>query len=700
MIKRQLCGALAGAGVAVSAMADAPKGDDPYLWLEDVEGPRALAYVEGLNAASLPRLERQPGFDADRQAILEQLNAPDRIAYGVFRGDYVYNFWQDETNVRGLIRRSPAAAYIEGDPVWESVLDIDALAKEEGANWVYKGLSCLGPEERLCMISLSPGGSDAAEIREFDLQAKAFVPGGFVIPEAKTYFDWVDENHLLVGTDFGAGSLTQSGYPREQRLWRRGTPLASAQSVLSVPAEHMLIDAVSKHEAGQSRTYLMDRETFWSGTYYVYTPGKAPASLPLPKDADVVHFGADRVLALMRSPWQVAGQLFPAGALVSLNVAGAMEGSDGAPQAVFLPNEQQSINAVSVAGEAIYVALLETVNGSVVRLVRAADGTWAGKALRLPKNGAVSVVSTHAQRDEVFINAESFTQPETLYYAQEGALSKVQSMPERFDASDMKTEQLFATSADGTQIPYYVIKPATARRGKEIPVWMYGYGGFEISLTPFYLPPQYQRWIQSGGAIVRANIRGGGEFGPKWHQAALLKNRHKAFEDFAAVMDDVVERRLTKPQMLGVSGGSNGGLLTGVMLTRYPEKHNAAIIGVPLLDMLRYDKLLAGASWTGEYGDPDDPEMRQYIESYSPYQNVSADIDYPEAFIFTSTKDDRVHPGHARKFAARLAQARQAFLYYENIEGGHSSAANRSQAAYRAALELAFLKHRLFPKDD
>jgi prolyl oligopeptidase len=700
MIKLLLGGALIGAMMAVNVMADTPKEGDPYLWLEEVEGPRALAYVEGLNAASLPRLERQPGFEEDRQAILEQLNAPDRIAYGVFRGDYVYNFWQDETNIRGLIRRSPVEAYVDGEPVWETVLDIDALAEKEEANWVYKGLSCLGPEERLCMISLSPGGSDAAEMREFDLEAKAFVPGGFVIPQAKTYFDWVDEDHLLVGTDFGPGSLTQSGYPRHQRLWKRGTPLEAATNVLSVPDDHMLIAAVSKQEADQSRSYLMDRETFWSGTYYVYEPGEEPVALPLPKDADVVHFGVDGVLALMRTPWQMKDQLFPAGTLVSLNVEDAAQGGDGAPQSVFQPTEQQSVNGVSVAGDAIYVALLDTVNGSVIRLVRRPEGDWKGKTLRLPDNGSVSVVSAHGERDEVLINAESFTQPETLYYAKDGALSKVQSMPERFDASDMKTEQLFATSADGTQIPYYVIKPATARRGKEIPVWLYGYGGFEISLTPLYLPPQYQRWVQNGGAIVRANIRGGGEFGPKWHQAALLKNRHKAFEDFAAVMDDVVERRLTTPQMLGVSGGSNGGLLTGVMLTRYPEKHNATIIGVPLLDMLRYDKLLAGASWVGEYGDPDDPEMRAYIEGYSPYHAVTAATRYPEAFIFTSTKDDRVHPGHARKFAAKLAEAKQPFLYYENIEGGHASAANRAQAAYRAALELAFLKYRLFPKDD
>lgn len=692
--------ALAGALIGQAAMADPPHSEDPFLWLEEVEGGRALGYVEGLNAASLPRLESQAGFEEDRAAILEQLNAPDRISYGVFRGDYIYNFWQDATNVRGVIRRSPAGAYVEGAPDWETVLDIDALSDAQNENWVYKGISCLGLEQRMCMISLSRGGTDAVEIREFDLEAKAFVEDGFFIADAKTYFDWVDEDHLLVGTDFGPDSQTQSGYPRTQRLWKRGTPLAQARQVMSVPESHMVLSVTSAQKVGQSRTYLQDRDTFWTAKHYAFMPGEAPLRLPLPHDANVVEYGANRLLALMRSDWQVGDQTMPTGALVALDVESVARGGNGEPEAVFLPSKTQSIDGVHVAGDAIYVALLDDVNGSVVRLILSNDGRWKASALDLPANGAVSVLSAHPQRDEILINFESFTQPETLYFAQQGKLSVVRSMPERFDASDMKTEQLFATSADGTQVPYYVIKPANARRGKEIPVWLYGYGGFEVSLTPLYLPPHYQRWIQSGGAIVRANIRGGGEYGPKWHQAALLKNRHKAFEDFAAVMDDVVERRLTNPRMLGVSGGSNGGLLTGVMLTRYHAKHNAAIIGVPLLDMLRYDKLPAGASWVAEYGDPNDPDMRAYIESYSPYQNISNGVTYPEAFIFTSTKDDRVHPGHARKFAARLAQAKQPFLYYENTEGGHASAANRAQYAYRAALELAFMRYRLFPAVD
>lgn len=678
------------------AMADEPLQDDPYIWLEEVEGARALGYVEGLNAASLPRLESQPGFEADRQYILDQLNAPDRIAYGTFRGDYIYNFWQDETNVRGLIRRTSLESYKSDVPDWEPVLDIDALSKAEGANWVYKGMACLAPDHQRCLISLSPGGTDAAELREFDLMSKTFVDAGFRVEAAKSNAGWVDDDHLLIGSDFGAGSQTQSGYARTLRLWGRNTPLENAPEVFAVPETHMGLYVYSTHTQGGSQVYIRDAKTFWSGTYYTYTPGAPPKALPLPEDGNVVHFGANEILCLLRSPWGT----FPAGALVSLGVGSGDDGSTGDPALVFAPSETQAIEAVSVAGSAVYVTLLDHVSGALIRLVKDASGTWTPSALDLPQSGAISVVSAHDSRDELFINFESFTQPETLYYAAGQTLERIQSMPERFDASDMKVQQLFATSADGTQIPYYVIKPKTARRGKTIPTWLHGYGGFEISYTPFYLPASKQRWLAQGGAYVIANIRGGGEYGPRWHQAALLKNRHKAFEDFAAVMDDLAERRITEPSKLGVSGGSNGGLLTGVMLTRYFAKHNAAIIAVPLLDMLRYHMLLAGASWTGEYGEPDNPDMRAYIETYSPYHNVSANDVYPEAFIYTSTKDDRVHPGHARKFAAKLAEAKKPFLYYENIEGGHAGAANRNQVAYRAALELAFMKRRLFEAKD
>jgi len=677
-------------------MADDAQDTDPFLWLEEVEGDRALSFVEGLNAVSLPRLERQPGFEADRKAILDQLNAPDRIAYGVFRGEYIYNFWQDEANVRGLIRRASRDSYIAGEPEWEAVLDIDALSDAEGANWVYKGLSCLGPDDRLCMVSLSPGGTDAVELREFDLEAKAFVEGGFVVPEAKTWFDWVDQDHLLIGSDYGPGSQTQSGYPRTQRLWKRGTALSDAPEVFDVPETHMGVYVASVHKAAGSRVYLKDAKTFWTGQYLVIENGTRTVPLGLPEDADVVHFGLNHLYALMRTDWRFGGDVFPAGALIAYHVDNALKGGDGAPELVFQPSETQAIAAVSVAGDALYISLLDDVSGTLLRLTKPEGAAWSVKALRLPKDGSLQVVSTHSERDELLINFESFAQPETLYYAQDGIVRDVQSMPERFDPDDVKIEQAFATSPDDTQVPYYVIKPRTARRGKPIPTWVYAYGGFEVPITPFYLSPHYQRWIAQGGAIVIANIRGGGEYGPAWHQAALLKNRHKAYEDMAAVLDDVVERRLTLPSMVGVAGGSNGGLLTGVMLTRYPEKHNAAIIAVPLLDMLRYDKLLAGASWVGEYGDPDDADMRAYIKTYSPYQNVDGTKAYPEAFIYTSTKDDRVHPGHARKFAARLSRAKQPFVYYENTEGGHAGAANRKQSAYRLALELAFMKQRLF----
>lgn len=674
---------------ASTAMADDTA--DPFLWLEDVEGARALGYVEGLNAASLPRLENQPGFEEARVKILDELNAPDRIAYGVFRGGMVYNFWQDETNVRGLIRRSPEKAYLSGKPVWESVLDIDALAQAEGENWVYKGLSCLGPQERLCMISLSPGGTDAVRLREFDLQAKAFVDGGFDVPVAKTWFDWVDDNNLLIGTDFGEGSLTEAGYPRSQRLWQRGTKLADAPEVFATNPVNMGLGATSKRTNAGSRTYLSNILTFWTSQTRVFEPGKPPILLPLPQDANVVHYGVERLLALMRSDW---GN-FPAGSLVALNVPDALAGGDGAPELVFAPSSSQAIESVSATSDAVYVVALEDVSGQLLRLTHSKKGEWLAKSVSLPKAGTIAIIDADDASDRLFVQFESFTKPETLFLVDAGRVTQVDAIPERFDSSKIITEQRFASSADGTKVPYYIVRPKKLPKRKPAPVWLYGYGGFEIAVTPFYLSAKYQLWLEQGGVFVIGNIRGGGEYGPAWHQAALLENRHKAYEDFAAIADDLVNQGLSDAAHIGVAGGSNGGLLTGVMLTRYPETINAAIIGVPLSDMLRYDKLLAGASWVGEYGDPDDPDMRAYLEGYSPYHNIDANQALPEPFIFTSTKDDRVHPGHARKLAARLAQTGHSFLYYENIEGGHSGAANRKQSAYRGALELAYMQQRL-----
>ncbi|MEM7570995.1 MAG: prolyl oligopeptidase family serine peptidase [Pseudomonadota bacterium] len=568
---------------------------------------------------------------------------------------------------------------------------MDALADAEGENWVYKGLNCLGPEERLCMISLSPGGSDAARWREFDLEAKAFVKGGFDVPVAKTWFDWVDEDHLLIGTNYGADSLTESGYPRTQRLWKRGTALAEAPEVFATDAKHMGLAVSAKHAAGKSRVYLQNILTFWTNQSRVFEPGKPPQKLPLPEDANVVDYGTDRVLALMRSAW---GD-FPAGSLVALDVENALAGGDGAPALIFAPGDSQAVQSVRVTRDAVYVVTLNDVSGELLRFTVGADGAWVSTPVDLPEAGTLSIIDADDASDRLFVQFESFTKPETLYIVDNGTPKEIDALPARFDASKIIAEQRFATSPDGTQVPYYVVRPKKLPKRKPAPVWLYGYGGFEIPVTPFYLSAKYQLWLEQGGVFVLGNIRGGGEYGPAWHQAALLKNRHKAFEDFAAIMDDMVASKLTDPAHIGVSGGSNGGLLTGVMLTRYADKHNGAIIGVPLADMLRYDRLLAGASWVGEYGDPDDADMRPYLAAYSPYHNVSADKALPEAFIFTSTKDDRVHPAHARKLAAALSDAGQSFLYYENIEGGHAGASNNIQSAYRQALELAFMQRRL-----
>lgn len=689
--------AILALALATPSMAEdtTVKTEDTYLWLEEVEGEKALGFVEGMNAVSLPRLEAHADFASNRQFVLDQLNAKDRITYARFRGDYVYNFWQDETNIRGLIRRMPVADYVAGKSTWEPVLDIDQLAKDEDANWVYKGTSCLMPKQTRCMISLSPGGSDASEIREFDLEAKSFVEGGFRVAAAKTWFDWADEDTLIVGSDFGEGSQTESGYPRTQRLWKRGTKLEDAQEIAATDKTHMGLAAVVAHEGDKRRQYILDLITFWTSEANVLLDDGTQVRVPFPLDANQDHAGVDLALARMRSDWKIEGKLIaPAGSLVALDMADVASGGDGNPQVVFAPNAQQSIDEVTVSNGVIYIALLDNVSGSLLRFERGDNG-WSQEKVALPPGGSIRLIDADETQDQVFVEFESFTQPPTLYHVAGKTVTAVQSLPARFDADSYEAVQYFAPSADGTKVPYFLVRQKGAKNDGETPVWLYGYGGFEIALTPNYLAPKYQLWLKQGGAFVVANIRGGGEFGPKWHQAALLENRLRAYEDFAAISDHLVATGVTKSKKIGVVGGSNGGLLTGVMLTRYPEKIGAAIVAVPLIDMIRYDKLLAGASWVGEYGDPDDAEMRDYIMKYSPYQNVREDAGYPVPFIYTSTKDDRVHPGHARKFAAKLAEHGYPLYYYENTEGGHAGAANQGQRAYVDALSLSYMTQML-----
>ena len=669
---------------------------DPYTWLEEVNGEEALAWVSERTERSLDRLQGDPRYEELYAEALTIYEASDRIPYGSYFGGHVHNFWQDEENVRGVWRRTTLASYASDEPAWETILDVDALAKDEQENWVYKGRSCLAPEYRYCLVRLSRGGGDAVVVREFDAENRAFVEDGFFLPEAKSNVSWIDENTLFVGTDFGEGSLTSSGYPRTVRVWERGAELTDARQIAETDSSYVSISGYVSREPGHSTRFVQATPAFFRTELYLLDDEYEATRVPLQEDASFRGQIGDRSLVLLRSDWTVDGETYPVGSLVSVGLTeSARTGSPAQVELVLAPTDRMSIRGVSQSDGVAYVSILDEVTGSLLRLTRS-DAGWQLDPVELPANGSLSVTSANPFSDVVMVNFESFIVPDRLYLLRDGSIPRViKSLPDRFDASGFVTEQRFATSADGERIPYFVVRPADLVMDGTAPTLLYGYGGFEVSLTPSYASPGTIAWLQNGGVYVLANIRGGGEFGPSWHEAALLENRQRAFDDFIAVAEDLIAGGITSPEHLGISGGSNGGLLVGAVTMQRPDLFGAVVCAVPLLDMLRYHKLLAGASWMAEYGNPDDPEARAFIEEYSPYQNVSPDIDYPEIFFWTNTRDDRVHPGHPRKMVARMEEQGHPVLYYENTEGGHSAGANLRQAATTSALTTVYLLQQL-----
>jgi len=664
--------------------------EDPYLWLEEIEGERALAWVREQNARSLAVLEGDPRFAQLHADALALANNRDRLPLGAVRVGYYYNFWQDETHVRGIWRRSPLADYARGRPRWETLLDVDALATAENANWVYKGADCLEGTTR-CMISLSDGGRDASTWREYDIAERRFVEGGFVVPEAKSSVSWIDRDTLLVGTDWGEGTMTESGYAFVLKSWRRGAPLASATEVMRGQASDVGVFAGALQDTdGRRIPIAVEADTFFESTNW-RLDGVAPRRINLPRKATIRGLYRGHLVATLEEAWRD----LPQGALIAY----PLEDTDAeAPRAtvLFAPNERQSIESVEITNDAILVAGFENVRGHILRIAHN-RGQWTTTQLDLPTTGSVSFAGASPTEDIAFAVYEDYVTPDTLYALERDATRAraIRSLPAQFDASRFVAEQFEAVSRDGTRVPYFVVRPRDMQFNGENPTLLYAYGGFQVSYPPSYNPFAGKMWLERGGVYVLANIRGGGEFGPAWHQAGLRTNRQVIYDDFYAVERDLVERRITSPRRLGIMGGSNGGLLMGVMLNQHPEMINAAVVQVPLLDMLRYDQLLAGASWVDEYGRPNDPTEGAFLRSISPYQNLRPREDFPMPLVITSTKDDRVHPGHARKYVARMIELGMPVLYYENIEGGHSAAANLNQAAHRRALEYTYLIQRL-----
>ena len=709
--------AVAAINLASNPVNSDPSSTDPHAWLEDVHGGAALDWVREQNAQTLKVLQADPEFEATRTKLLAILDSRDRIPGIVRRGAALYNFWQDAEHPRGVWRRTTLAQYRKPQPDWETVLDLDALSKAEGENWVWAGANCLCPDYRRCLISLSRGGADAAVVREFDSVTKTFLADGFNLPEAKSNVTWIDAQTVFVGTDFGAGSMTTSGYPRIVKIWRRGTPLAQAVTVFEGEASDVSVHASVDTTPGFERIVFERSVDFFNSKRFVDTP-VGLTRFEIPSDASWSFWhsagaAADTLLVELRSTWSVGGRTFARGSLLATEPREFLAGRREF-QVLFEPTPTRSLAGVTTTRTRIIVNILDNVSSRLEEWRRTevdAKGArqFVRRSVAAPFPGTIVASTLHdplLPDDELaehyLFGYQDFLTPDSLWLASSAsdAHEKLKARPTFFDASGMRTEQFFARSRDGTRIPYFVVFPqgaATAPAGETgtNPTLLYGYGGFEVSIQPWYSAAYGVAWFGRGGVLAVANIRGGGEYGPAWHQAAQKANKQRSYDDFIAVAEDLIARGITSPQHLGIQGGSNGGLLVGAAITQRPELFNAVVCEVPLLDMRRYHKLLAGASWLAEYGDPDDPEQWSFISQYSPYHNLRRDVKVPKMLITTSTCDDRVHPAHARKMVARLSEFGHEALYYENIEGGHGGAADNAQRAFVQAIEFTYLWQQL-----
>ncbi len=680
-----------------SDVTDAP-ALDTHIWLEGVEDEKALEKVKAWNAASEPKMQGDV-YRAMKSELLEVYNSPEKIPYLSYRAGKAHNFWQDDTNVRGIWRSTSLDSYASDEPEWETILDFDALAEAEDKNWVYKGNNCVGPDYNRCMVRLSIGGKDAVERREFDISTKSFVDGGFFLPESKGGTAWLDKDHLLIAVDFGEGTMTESGYPMVAKLWERGTPMSDARELMRGEVQDVGLWAGTLENADGDDEVVLVRATTFYDTEYYWVPRSGekafkPVRFPIPEKASLADQFGDQQLVTLQEDWRG----HKSGTLVSFSIADFMEdGEISDVHEVFKPTARQSIGNFGSTKSKLLMSIYDNVAGAAYAF-DFKDGAWTSEKLNFPENGNVSIGSTNSKEDIAFINTESFLAPDTYWSidTSDMDITKARALPSWFDASDMVADQYEVASSDGTKIPYFVIHQKDIEMDGSNPTLLYGYGGFQVSINPSYSATIGRAWLSRGGVYVVANIRGGGEVGPDWHQAGLKTKRQIIYDDFIAVGEGLIERGITSPGHLGTHGRSNGGLLMGVMFTQRPDLFNAVAVGVPLLDMQRYHKLLAGASWVGEYGDPDDTGAEgEFIRALSPYHNIKTGVSYPEPYIYTSTKDDRVHPGHARKFAQRLEDLGLPFLYYENIDGGHAGAANLEETAHSQALIYSYFYNKL-----
>lgn len=693
-------------GTAIPAAADDHMDEtgvpgpeqDPYIWLEEARSEDALAWVEAENERTLAVLENDPRFEALKAEALAIYDSEDRIPYVSFRPDGLYNFWQDKQNPKGLLRRTTLESYETDEPEWETVLDIDALAAEEGKEWVYKGSTCLPPALTRCMIALSDGGEDATIMREFDTSTKSFVDGGFVLDQkSQGGIEWIDADTLLVSRNFTDELQTESEYPYTSRVWKRGTTIEDAEEIFRGEKSDVWAGAslLRDNDAVIHARTAFRAVSFHETEYFVEKNGEwVPLDIPLKASPYGIVDG--HLLYSTDVDWEVDGQTFPADSLIAVDLEDWKADPNGAAKTlVWAPAERQTRRGGAITGNALFVTMLDNVVGKVLQF-NFDNGEWVSEQVTLPDNATLGIAASSDQTDQIMYTVTGFLEPTALYYADgNGDPQVLKTSPAYFDANGMTVEQHEATSADGTKIPYFIVKPESMEMDGETAILMSGYGGFQIPRLPSYMSSTGKLWLEKGGAYVLANLRGGGEFGPGWHQTAIRENKQRTWDDFIAVGQDLVDRGFTSPEHLGIQGGSQGGLLVGTAFTQRPDLFNAAIVAIPLFDMLRFHLIGRGASWVGEYGDPRIPEQRAWIEGYSPYQMIEEGEDYPTPFLWASTADDRTHPAHARKGAAKLKEQGHPYYYFEDTVGGHSGGVDNEQRAKLDALQYVYLMQQL-----
>jgi prolyl oligopeptidase len=693
------------ASAQTSSLTPAAEKPDPYVWLEDIHSDRAMAWVKAENERSAAVLQADPHYAEFKAEALQVLESPDRLAFPAFRDGVVYNTWQDASHLRGIVRKTTLASYLSAQPDWQTVIDYDALAKADNERWVQHGLNCLYPGNSVCLAGLSAGGEDADTLREFDLKSGKFVAadaGGFIVPKAKHRVAWVDQDTLLVASDWGKGSLTQSGYAYIVKRWKRGQPLDQAKEIYrgSESDGGYGVTPIALNDAQGHQAVLIARPlTTFEEDLSLVTPGGVKL-LALPKKAQPAALLDGQLIVIIDEDWKPEGseKSFAAGSVLAMDLAAVEKDPVHLkPTVVFAPTAEEFEQQVADTRNHLLITTLDHVQGRAYEYSRSKSGAWTRKKLEVPDNLTVGVVTTNESDDKFFLSLTGFLTPSSLELgdAATGELKVVKTLPAQFDASKDVVEQLEATSKDGTKVPYFVVHPKDMRYDGSNPTLLTAYGGFQVSETPRYNGTTGKLWLEHGGVYVLANIRGGGEFGPAWHEAGLKTHRQRIYDDFAAVGEDLVTRKITSPRHLGIEGGSNGGLLMGVEFNQHPDLWNAVVIQVPLLDMLGFEHMSAGASWVGEYGSVTVPDERKFLASISPYNNLDPEKKYPEPLIFTTTKDDRVGPVHARKFAARMEEYHLPFFYDEITEGGHGAGADLKEQAGTFAESYVYLTRKL-----